>query len=423
MERLAMLIPTPRSPARVTTRLTTRRILGANDGPVAVGPSVDRWEPPVSYTNAMSTTRARRLIVVLAVLGALVRATGAPAAPLPAPAPADWTTAGGTLATGSLVGTPVQLSGNHVFGADQGSAIDGNAPYFNGSDFSPALAKSDAIQIGGRTGYSYTIHFDDPITNPVLEVGSLASQLTFRGISSVTQLSGARDFHASGTTVTGAYSPDLGAEGIRDNSGTIRINGTYRTIVFDTTYSGPQDDGILLQLVLPTQFTDWTSATARPSAASGSLLGARVDLAGGNIFAVPGSRVDESWPYFNGPDFLPALASSDVIEIGGRTGYVYTIDFHQWISNPVVHLGSLASQVDFPGVQGLRRVSGARGFRLVGPTSVAGDVNTLDSGPESVWDSSGTVRILGSYQTLKFQTTYNGPSDDGILLQVGAVTP
>ena len=68
--------------------------------------------------------------------------------------------------------TSVTLSGTHVFGTPT-SVLDGSWPYFGGPDYTPALPKSDMIQIGVTPGAQYTISFGTPTTDPVLDLGSL----------------------------------------------------------------------------------------------------------------------------------------------------------------------------------------------------------------------------------------------------------
>jgi hypothetical protein len=88
-------------------------------------------------------------------------------------------------ATGTVLGTGVSLSGTHVWNVPV-SRVDGSWPYFAGPTFSPALPKSDVIQISGAPGASYTIGFrtaaGSPVTvkDPVLHLGSWAPRSTSR---------------------------------------------------------------------------------------------------------------------------------------------------------------------------------------------------------------------------------------------------
>ena len=98
-----------------------------------------------------------------------------------ASAPTDWTAVSTNTATGTLLGTPASLSGTHVWSPPQ-STLDGSAPYYASSVFSPALARSDSIQISGGPDRpaSYTIDFGGAkVTDPILEVRSLGSRIDF----------------------------------------------------------------------------------------------------------------------------------------------------------------------------------------------------------------------------------------------------
>ena len=59
----------------------------------------------------------------------------------------DWTAVSGTpaVATGTLHGQSVTLSGTHVF-APPVSVVDGHWTFFSGPDFSPPLQSTDVIQ-------------------------------------------------------------------------------------------------------------------------------------------------------------------------------------------------------------------------------------------------------------------------------------
>jgi hypothetical protein len=52
----------------------------------------------------------------------------------------------GNVATGTLLGASISLSGEHVF-APPVSNVAGTWPDWNGTDFTPPLTMSDEIQI------------------------------------------------------------------------------------------------------------------------------------------------------------------------------------------------------------------------------------------------------------------------------------
>jgi hypothetical protein len=378
----------------------------------------------VPYTNEMTMCHRRRMCTIflcaLAALGAGAGAAAQAQAAEPiAPAVTDWTAVSANTASGTLLGTSVSLSGTHVWNTPT-SVLDGSWPYFGGPDFSPALPKSDEIQISGAPGYSYTIRFGAPITNPILELGSLGSRINFPSGTHLTRLSGESGFTVAGASVSGTPRNTIDADGLNDASGTIRLSGTYTTISFTTTpnYSGPED-GILVQLVVAQpEFTDWTAVSS--NTAGGTLLGTSVSLSGTHVWNTPTSVLDGSWPYFGGPDFSPALPLSDEIQISGAPGYSYTIRFGAAITDPILELGSLGSRINFASGTRLTRLSGESGFTVSGSSVSGTPTNTL--GRNSLNDASGTIKLSGTYTTIGFTTTpnYSGP-EDGILVQLGSV--
>lgn len=360
------------------------------------------------------------LSLTLAAAGtATLAAAGTAHAANPPPtatAAADWRGVSANTASGSLLGTDVSLSGSHVWGTPS-SVTDGSWPNFSGPDFAPALAHSDAIQISGAPGYRYTLQFSAPTTDPILELGSLASRLEFPTGTRVDKLSGQSTLQVNANAVTGQLAGTLGPDGLNDASGTVQLRGTYTAVTFSATalYTGPED-GIMVQLVARPQFTDWTSVAA--NTAGGSLAGSSVTLSGSQVWGTPSSVLDGSWPYFNGPDFTPGLVRSDALQIAGAPGNSYTISFGAPTTDPILHVGSLASRLDFPIGTRVEKLSGQSAFQ-VNANSVSGQP-TSTLGPDSLSDASGTIRVRGTYTTLRFTTTslYAGPAD-GIMLQLG----
>jgi hypothetical protein len=373
---------------------------------------------------------AARLTRLLALCALTVLAAGAGAAAqaqAATPAATDWTSVAASQAAGTLVGTPVTLSGGHVWDVPV-SRTDGSWPYFSGPDFVPSLPSTDELQIsGGATPYTYTLSFGTPVTDPVLEIGSLASKIEFTNATGVTKLGGDSGFTTTTSSVTGTLrSTTPGPEYVYDASGTVKVTGTYTSLTFKATklYQGGGEDGILVQVVVaqPT-FTDWTAVAS--NAATGSLLGKTVRLAGGHVFDVLGSVTDGSWPYFFGPDFTPSLATSDEIEIGGGPapgGHAYTLSFSDWVTDPILEIGSLASKLVFTNVGRISKLgAGDLGF-TVDANTVTGTLRATTPGPEHVYDASGTIKLTGTYRNIGFSATklYAGSSDDGIVVQVGS---
>jgi hypothetical protein len=370
------------------------------------------------HYNLRALRACALLPLTLTAAGVLLAPSGVQAAPPPtrATVPVDWSSVSASVANGSMLGTDASLSGSHV--SDTPSSVtDGSWPYFSGPDFSPALGESDAIQIFGAPGYSYTLGFSRPTTNPILELGSLASRIDFPTDTPVLRLSGQSAFQVEGNTVSGAVDPTVGPNGLNDTSGTVKLRGTYTSITFSVTplYTGPED-GIMVQVVTQPQFCDWHSVSA--NTAKGSLAGSGVTLRGTRVSETPSSVTNGSWSYFSGPDFSPGLAKSDAIEFFGGPGYRYTLRFSAQRTDPIVHLGSLASRIEFPEGTTVQRLSGHIAFE-VDRSSVSGALDPV-VGPDGLTDVSGTVRLRGTFSSITFSATplYTGP-DDGIMLQVG----
>jgi len=72
---------------------------------------------------------------------------------------------------------------------------------------------SDAIELYGFQGYSYTLQFGAPTQDPVMHIESLASKLVFPAGTQLTKVSGQSTFAVSGNTVTGALSGSTDANG------------------------------------------------------------------------------------------------------------------------------------------------------------------------------------------------------------------
>jgi hypothetical protein len=401
----------------------------------------------MSHTNVMTMSHTRRIrTVVLCALAALV-ASAATAARAQAQAVtggvgADWTTASSTAAGGTLLGVTVTLSGSRVTTVAEGSVVDGRSPYFASSAFSPALPKSDMIQIfgppaGPYPANPYTIKFDAPVKDPLLHIGSLGSKLVFSG-TTVTKRSG--NLVVAGGTTLSSYPLNATPAGVpADADGTVKLSGTFGNgangypPVSLTTSQPPwanwaSPDGILIQLVALVECTDWTSVSAND--AGGTLLGAHVTL---TRQAAPeqhyplsyGSVLDRTWTYFAGAIFSPALPASDVIHVMGPRDHGVT--YHYAIgglptTRPILHLGSLASAIGFvsgPTATALSRESAD--FQVAGST-VTGKVSN-PIGTYGLNDVSGTVMLSNATSAISFDITNPGANflqEDGIYLQVCA---
>jgi hypothetical protein len=404
------------------------------------------------YWNGRTSQTLRRLGALAlgsATALALIAGTTAQAqtAPTVATAATDWTSVGSNIAQGNLLGTGVRLRGTHVWDTPV-SRVDESWTAFAGpaSTFSPSLPATDEIQVSGTSSAEYEIQFLAPVTDPILEIGSLASKLTFTDLSgtlpspiAVTRLSGesqsgVRNFTVSGSSVSGTLNTGIGTSGNSDASGTIKLTGTFTTVKFTATklYSAPAEDGIILQLVTQPRFTDWTSVGS--NIAQGNLLGTGVRLRGTHVWDTPVSRVDESWTAFAGPasTFSPSLPATDEIQVSGTSSAEYEIQFLAPVTDPILEIGSLASKLTFTDLSGTlpspiavtrlsgESQSGVRNFTVSG-SSVSGTLNT-GIGTSGNSDASGTIKLTGTFTTVKFTATklYSAPAEDGIILQLGS---
>ncbi len=195
--------------------------------------------------------RALTLVVIIACAAAVGTSTSAASGAYPTAADfTDWTAVDGTpaVATGTLNGSPVSISGTHVFPPPV-SVVDGHWTFFSGPDFAPPLARTDMIQIGAASpADSYTLSFGSPVADPVIEIGSLGSRLDFPSGTQITKIAGQSGFTVSGSSIIGAPSGTLGPDGVNDSNGTVQLIGTFTSITFTALYTVSNEDGVLLQV-------------------------------------------------------------------------------------------------------------------------------------------------------------------------------
>jgi hypothetical protein len=166
------------------------------------------------------------------------------------------------------------------------------------------------------------------------------------------------------------------------------------------------------------EFTDWTSVNPQTHIAEGVLGGVPVTLTGEGLYW---GRTDSSSPAFDSDRFSPRLPTSDVLSLAGTASHVdYVIRFGYPIEDPVLHVGSLASTLDFR-TTNLVKLSGDDDFTVVG-SSVSGVLRDSPGG----YDANGTVQLAGTYSSVAFTLTYSGPplsppGYDGIWVQIGGV--
>jgi len=198
-----------------------------------------------------------------------------------------WTSidVGSDSAQGVLGPVHVTLTGGDItFGNTGGGTA------FNYSLFCPPLSSSGFVEfVGTNPSYSYTISFGSPIQDPILHIASLASVLTFSGVT-LTKLCGQDNFTVSGGTVTGAF---VNGPNPNDANGTVRVNGLVSTLSFTAYWEGAAGftrDGIDIQVLSP----DPTGVGDTPTAPLPELS---LRLLNAPVFSDRGAPVSFTLPY------------------------------------------------------------------------------------------------------------------------------
>jgi len=163
----------------------------------------------------------------------------------PAATYVDWTSAGNG-AQGTLGEIAVTLSWSS--GGQLGYAwLNNNATLFGSDAFSPPMGPTDALEIRGfSSAPTYTITFSEPVTNVVLHLANLGSELHFPANLKPIMASGDSRFSVSGQLVKGEVFNSEEGYGI-DGNGTIRFQGALTSISFNAQHSGAVD-GIAIQV-------------------------------------------------------------------------------------------------------------------------------------------------------------------------------
>ena len=139
----------------------------------------------------------------------------------------------GVIAHGMLRGFPVTLKGQL-----QTAFYEDDYHGFGESWFTPRLAATGMIEIQSARGSSFTLTLGAPLTDPIIDLGSLGSLLTITDPPGVTinRLSGDDlNFHVEGNTVSGKGRnaitlPDESSS--TDSNGSVQLVGTFTRIVF-----------------------------------------------------------------------------------------------------------------------------------------------------------------------------------------------
>ena len=184
---------------------------------------------------------------VVAVLGVFALGLPSVAAAAPSVQFADWTAVSNNVATGTLLGHTVTFSGTTVDDPPS-STIDETSNLFSESMFTPPIALGDHLSFRVfAPSTSYTLDFGAATTDPVIDLGSDGSTLTFPAGTSITRISGDPGLTVAGNVVSGAGNTTVDPVGLNDSNGTIQLNGTFQSISFSATTAYPLD-GVYLQV-------------------------------------------------------------------------------------------------------------------------------------------------------------------------------
>ena len=184
---------------------------------------------------------------VVAVLGVLALGLPSVASAAPSVQFADWTAVSNNVATGTLLGHTVTFSGTTVDDPPS-STIDGTSNLLSESMFTPPITLGDHLSFRVfAPSTSYTLDFGAATTDPVIDLGSDASTLTFPAGTSITRISGDPGLTVAGNVVSGAGNTTVDPVGLNDSNGTIQLNGTFQSISFLATTAYPLD-GVYLQV-------------------------------------------------------------------------------------------------------------------------------------------------------------------------------
>ncbi|MFC4464653.1 hypothetical protein ACFPH6_08800 [Streptomyces xiangluensis] len=128
-------------------------------------------------------------------------------------------------------------------------------PGFGSAAFTPPLPTTGMVEIVGAPGHAFKVLFGAPLRDPVFQLGSLGSILTFPADTVLARLSGDAGFRVADNTVIGeaansVVAPD-GTLGPSDSNGTVRLTGSFTSIQFTLTPNfadGTIRDGVHFQI-------------------------------------------------------------------------------------------------------------------------------------------------------------------------------
>lgn len=161
-------------------------------------------------------------------------------------------------------------------------------------------------------------------------------------------------------------------------------------------------------------FTDWTAADTATDTAHGSLGGVAVSLSGSEMQI---GITDGSFGGFSQPFFAPPIPRSDAIALASQPGHSYELRLAAPVTDPVLHIASLASRLAFPAGTAISKLAGQGSFTVSGSDLIGA---AGGSGENS--DANGTAQLKGTFTTISFTATPtpDAPNGDGFYLQLGA---
>lgn len=165
-----------------------------------------------------------------------------------------------------------------------------------------------------------------------------------------------------------------------------------------------------------TIFTDWTSVNTTTEIALGTLSGiGSVTFTGGDLVA--GVTDGTSTKFDDATYHTPALPFSDNVGFFSTTPIsTFTFTFGSAVTDPIIHLVSLASSLTFDGgVSSITKISGDPEL-LVSSNVVTGGVLSTHGPGE---DAHGTIRLDGTYTSFSFDAFFAALPPDGITIQLG----
>jgi hypothetical protein len=179
-------------------------------------------------------------------------------------------------------------------------------------------------------------------------------------------------------------------------------------------------------------FVDWTFRNDEKTEAIGTLGGHQVTLTGQRTVATDAAPLgtailNGTFPGFHTVSFTPPLPASDLVEIVGlRGGSSFRVEFDAEVKDPVIHLGSLASTLEFldlPVGTEVTRLSGDAEFKVDG-NKVMGEAFQPPPGSTEPTDSDGTVGLNGLFRSIAFTLKprfTGGEGNDAVHLQIGGM--